>query len=97
MSDRPLLAFSYKLAGHLGMTVGELGTRMTVPEWKWWLAFHRFVCPIGDEWWQTGKLIAAVLAPYTKGRPPKPSDFVPIEKPPMSAEEIAAELSKLFR
>jgi hypothetical protein len=35
------------------------------------------------------------IAPHVRGRTPKPQDFIPIRKPPMTAEEIAAELSKL--
>lgn len=86
-----------KLAGHLGMTLAELRDRMTIDEWKWWVAYHRFVSPFGDEWRRTARLIAAMLAPYSRGRAPKEEDFMPIEIPPMTAEEIAAELSKLKR
>lgn len=78
------------------MTVRELGQRMDVAEYRRWLAFHRFVNPLGGEWRQTGRLIAATLAPHCgRGRPPREDDFIPIQKPPMTAEEIAAELSKL--
>lgn len=91
-------AFPLLLAGHLGMTVRELGQRMDVAEYRQWLAFHRFVNPLGGEWRQTGRIVAAVLAPYcSRGRPPREDDFIPIQKPPMSAEQIAAELSKLKR
>ena len=91
-------AFPLVLAGHLGMTVRELGQRMDVAEYRQWLAFHRFVNPLGGEWRQTGRIVAAVLAPYcSRGRPPREDDFIPIQKPPMSAEQIAAELSKLKR
>lgn len=61
------------------------------------LAFDRFIEPIGREWEQTGTLAALTIAPHVKGRTPKPDDFIPIRKPPMTAEEIAAELSKLKR
>lgn len=59
------------------------------------LAFDRFIEPIGREWEQTGTLAALTIAPHVRGRTPKPEDFIPIRKPPMTAEEIAAELSKL--
>jgi hypothetical protein len=37
-----------------------------------------------------------MLAPYSpKGRPPKASDFVPIEKPPQHPEQLAAALRQL--
>ena len=91
------MAFSLKLAGHLGMTLGELQQRMTVNELKWWIAYHRFVSPFGDEWRRTARMIAALLAPYSRGRTPREEDFMPIELPPMTAEEIQAELSKLRR
>lgn len=67
---------------------------MDVAEYRRWLAFHRFVNPLGGEWRQTGRLIAATLAPYCN-RPPKEDDFIPIQKRPMTAAEIAAELSKI--
>lgn len=76
----------------------ELGQRMDVAEYRQWLALHRFVNPIGGEWRQTARLIAATLAPHSsRGRPPREDDFIPIQKPPMTAEEIAAELNKLQR
>ena len=59
------------------------------------LAFDRYVEPIGREWEQTATIAALTIAPHVKGRTPKPADFIPVRKPPMSAEEIAAELSKL--
>jgi len=78
------------------MTLRELGQRMDVAEYRRWLAFHRYVNPLGGEWRQSARITAAVLAPHCgKGRPPKEDDFIPIEKPPMTADEIAAELSKL--
>ncbi|NBX72988.1 MAG: hypothetical protein EBQ89_01680 [Alphaproteobacteria bacterium] len=80
------------------MTVRELGERMDVAEYRQWLALHRYVNPLGGEWRQTARIVAATLAPYCgKGRTPKEDDFMPTEKPPMSAEQIAAELSKLKR
>ncbi|NBW23034.1 MAG: hypothetical protein EBR82_85330 [Caulobacteraceae bacterium] len=59
------------------------------------LAFDRYVEPIGREWEQTGTLAAVAVAPYVKHNPPKPQDFIPVLKPPMTGSEIAAELSKL--
>lgn len=80
------------------MTVRELGERMDVAEYRTWLAFHQYVNPLGGEWRQTARLIAAVLAPYCgRGRAPREDDFMPIAKPPMTGEQIAAELKKLQR
>lgn len=78
------------------MTVRELGQRMDSAEYRQWLAFHRFVNPLGGEWRQTARTITAVLAPYTK-RTPNEEDLMPLDKPPMTADEIAAELGKLKR
>lgn len=61
------------------------------------LAFDRYVEPIGREWEQTGTIAALTIAPHVKGKTPKAEDFIPIRKPPMSAAEIAAELSKLTK
>lgn len=80
------------------MTVRELGQRMDVAEYRQWLALHRFVNPIGGEWRQTARIVAATLAPHCgKGRTPKEDDFMPTEKPPMTADQITAELAKLKR
>jgi hypothetical protein len=88
----------YLLAGTLGRTVEELGRTMSVDEFKGWLAIHRYVSPLDlGGWRQTGRIVAATLAPYSRGRPPKEEDFMPIEKPPMTGDQIAAELAKLSR
>ena len=59
------------------------------------LAFDRYFEPIGRAWEQTGTLAALTIAPHVRGKAPKPGDFIPVRKPPMTAAEIAAELSKL--
>jgi len=88
----------YLLAGTLGRTVEELRATMSVAEYRGWLAMHRFVCPLDiGGWRQTGRIVAATLAPHVKGRVPKEEDFMPIERPPMTPAEIAAELSKIRR
>jgi hypothetical protein len=79
------------------MTERELGQRMDVAEYRRWLAFHRYVNPLGGEWRQTARIVAATLAPYSRGRTPKEDDFMPVERPPMSDTEIAAELDKIRR
>ena len=78
------------------MTLRELGHRMDVAEYKKWLALHRFVNPLGGEWRQTARVVAATLAPHCgRGRTPREDDFMPIERPPMTADQIEAELSRL--
>lgn len=62
-----------------------------------WMAFDRYIEPFGREWQQTGMLAALTIAPHVKGRTPKPEDFMPIQRLPMTGDEIAAELSKLKR
>lgn len=71
---------------------------MDVAEYRQWLALHLYVNPIGGEWRQTARMIAATLAPHSeRGRPPQEDDFMPTKKPPMTAGQIAAELAKLNR
>ena len=54
MNARPTRRFLFRLAGHLGMTVRELGERMDSRELTEWMAFERYYHgTIGDEWWQT--------------------------------------------
>lgn len=75
----------------------EYVEQLSLTTYRELLAFDRFIEPIGREWEQTGTLAALTIAPHVRGRTPKPEDFIPIRKPPMTAEEIAAELSKLKR
>ena len=87
----------FRLAGHLGKTLRELGD-MELDEFREWWAYCRYIEPFGRDWHQTGTLAAAAVAPYcSRGRTPKPEDFIPIETPPQTAEEMAAELAKLRR
>jgi hypothetical protein len=97
MKARPDRVFLFRLAGFLKMTVRELGERMLVDEFREWMAFDKYLEPFGREWQQTGTLAALSIAPHVKGRTPKPEDFMPICRPPMTADEVAAELSKLKR
>ena len=87
MNARPLRRFIFRLAGHLGMTVRELETRMDSRELSEWIAFDRYSAPIGFHWLQTGYVVSAALAPHSK-RTPKPTDFVPVVKPPMHQSQI---------
>lgn len=81
MNARPSLLFAMRLAGHLGMTLGELLERMTSREFGMWMAMHLYYEPIGGQWEQTGTLAAAMLAPYCRrGQTPDPQDFIPVHK-----------------
>ena len=80
------------------MTVAELCDRMSSTELSEWMAVHRYFMPLQDSWHQTGVLASAMLAPYCgKSKPPKPQDFVPIEKPPQHELQMQAALEELRR
>lgn len=86
----------FRLAGHLGMTVAELGERMTSAELTEWMAVDMHFEPLPSPWRQTGTIAAASVAPHCgRGKAPKPDDFVPIIKPRQTPEEMRAELAKL--
>lgn len=86
----------FALAGHLGMTVGELGRRMDSSELSEWIAFTRYFQALPDPWRQTGLEVSAMLAPYSpKGKAPKADDFIPIEKPPQHPDEMLAQIRML--
>ena len=88
----------FRLASHLRMTVGELCRRMDSRELSEWMAYTRYYEALPDAWQQTGLIVSAVLAPYSpKGKCPKASDFVPIEKPPQHATQMTAEIQTLFQ
>jgi hypothetical protein len=95
MNARPLRRFLFRLAGHLGMTVREIETRMDSRELSEWIALDRYYEPLGDTWLQTGYQIAASLAPYSK-RKLDPRDFVPTAgKAPMHQTQIDDQLKML--
>jgi hypothetical protein len=86
------------MAATLHMTVAELCSRMDSQELSEWMAVHRYFMPLPDPWHQTGVLAASMLAPYSgKGKPPKPADFVPIERPPQHRVQEEAALKELQR
>ena len=103
MNARPALWFAMRLAGHLGMTLGELHQRMDSREFSMWMALHLYYEPIGGGWEQTGTIAAAILAPYCRrGQVPEPNDFIPVlKKKPQHKTQIhdvlrqmAADLNK---
>jgi len=86
----------FALAGHLGMTVGELSTRMDSRELTEWIAYTRYYEALPDQWEQTGLVVASLLAPYAKeGRSPKARDFVPLTTPPQHESQDREAILKL--
>jgi hypothetical protein len=94
----PLRRFVFRLAGHLGMTVRELSERMDSRELSEWMAFTRYYEALPDSWAETGLMVSAMLAPYSpKGKAPKASDFIPLEKPPQHDAQAADVVRELAR
>lgn len=60
------------------------------------MAYHRFVCPIGDKAKWSARIAAATLAPWSK-KPPDEDKILGLDRLPMTGDEIAAELAKLKR
>jgi len=86
-----------RLALAMGIRITEV-EGWPVNELREWMAFDRYLEPYGREWKQAGVIAAAAIAPHVgKLRQPRPEDFMPIWQTPQTAEEIAAELSKLRR
>jgi hypothetical protein len=84
------------LAGHLKMTVGELEQRMDSRELSEWLAWARFFQPLDNSWAQTGILASVTLAPHARrGHAPKPSDFIPTERPPQHPSQMLSVLAQM--
>ena len=77
------------------MTVRELSERMDSQELTEWAAYTRYFRALPDEWEQTGLVVSSLLAPYSKDKIPKPSDFIPLERPPNHHEQDKAALLKL--
>lgn len=77
------------------MTAGELCTRMDSRELTEWAAFTRYFRALPDEWEQTGLLVSSLLAPYSKDKVPKPSDFIPLERPPNHPQQDLDALMRL--
>lgn len=55
----------------------------------------RYYQPLPNEWEQTGLIVSSLLAPYSRDKVPKPSDFMPIERPPNHHEQDMSALLKL--
>lgn len=90
----------FRLALALGMTVEELGERMSGRELSEWMAYDR-LSPIGEERADLrAGIVSSVIANThrTKGDPFKPQDFMPfLEKPRNSPEQAFEKLRSLRR
>lgn len=80
------------------MTVKELCERMDSQELSEWMAYTRYYEALPDSWAETGLAVSAILAPYSpKGKAPKASDFIPLEKPPQHEAQAADVIRELAR
>lgn len=81
MKRRPVRQFYFRLAGHLGMTVGELLGRIDSRELTEWMVYEKLTGPLGGRRtdYAAGIVAAAVTnANRGKGSPVrKAEDFVP--------------------
>lgn len=85
----------FRLAGHLKKTVAEI-EQMSAREFAEWLAYTRYYEAIPDSWRETGLLASALLAPHCdRGKAPKATDFIPIEKPPQHQQQIVEQIKVL--
>lgn len=67
-----------------------------VDEFRYWMAYHRYVCPIGDDARWQATVAAAALSPWSQ-KAPEVERILGLDRLPMTGEEIAAELAKLKR
>lgn len=84
-----------RLAGHLGKTLAEID-RMDSREFSTWIAYARWFRPLSDPWLQAGMTISAILAPYSKGKPPAADQFIPVDSmTPQHPTQVQAKLREL--
>lgn len=95
MNARPTVQFKYRLASHLGKTIAEID-QMDSREFSSWIAYSRWFCPLEHSWLQTGMVMSALLAPYSRGKTPTAEDFIPIEdKAPQHRVQIEETLRRM--
>lgn len=88
----------FRLAGFLKMTVGELAARMSSVELSEWMAYTSHYEALPNSWAETGLLVTAALAPHcSRGRVPKPEDFIPLDKPPQHEIQVREQLERMKR
>lgn len=88
------------MAGHLGKTLAEID-QMDSREYSTWIAYARWFRPLDDSWMQTGMVISASLAPYSKHKPPSADEFIPIDsltpQHPTQVEQKLRELAEAMK
>lgn len=99
MRARPERQFYFRLAGHLGYTVGELLARISSRELTEWMTYEQVTGPLGGRRSDVHmSVLASVVAnsQRSKGRPLTPKDFLPAwdGKQRMSAEDMFAAVSQ---
>jgi len=88
----------FRLALALGMTVEELGERMSSKELSEWIAFNA-ISPIGDDRADLrAGIVASVVANChrTKGQPFKPIDFMPFASDDQSPKSALNDIRKIM-
>lgn len=82
MRARPERRFLFRLAGHLGYTVGELLARIGSRELSEWAAYEQITGPLdGRRGDVQAAIVAATVANSQRGkgqRPRGPMDFLPV-------------------
>jgi hypothetical protein len=99
LNASPARQFLFALAGHLKMTVRELGERMDSAELTEWKAYTTYFVPIENPWLQTGLVASIATAPYTPTgeRPRTAIDFVPKLRAPQHESQDRAAVEQLAR
>ncbi len=81
MRRRPTRQFYFRLAAHLGMTVGELLARVSSRELTEWMVYERVAGPLGGRRGDIqSAIIAATIVNSKRGKGKKavqPADFMP--------------------
>lgn len=100
MRARPERQFYFRLAGHLGYTVGELLRRISSREITEWMVYERITGPLGGRRSDVQmSVLASVVAnsQRTKGRALTPKDFLPAwdGRQRMTPEEMFAAVSQV--
>lgn len=78
----------------MGRSVAEIDS-LDVDELRYWIAYHRFVEPIGGESRWFARLILAVRAPWAKV-PITEDELLGVETMPMTGSEINDVLSRVW-
>ena len=99
MRARPERQFYFRLAAHLGMTVGELLERMSSRELTEWEIYERMTGPLGGrrDDYLTAMLMSAVVNTQRGKKPPVAmKKFIPQwERPKLTPAEMFAKIREI--